>query len=76
MPLVERTASVSVSAAVSLVRVAMSFVPVIVMVTVALPPSLVATLKVSVTTCPASSWFWAVEVAYVQAPAASMAKVP
>jgi hypothetical protein len=55
VPPVFCAASVSVRDALSLLRLATSLVPVIVIVTVALPPSLVVTVKTSVTTWPASS---------------------
>ena len=57
-------------------RIEGSSVPEMVTATVAEPPSVVATLKTSVTTCPTLSWFWAPEVLYVQAPAASIPNVP
>lgn len=53
VPPVLSTALVSVRDFASLVRLAMSSVPVMLIVTAALPPSLVLTVKTSLTTWPA-----------------------
>ena len=76
VPLVLSTAFVSVRFFVSLVSVDTSSLPVMLIVTVAVPPSVVDTLNVSVTTWFAFSWLTASLVVYVHAPSVPITNVP